>query len=128
MVGVPENALEPLYFMSEMVETHKTYRAFADTQTHAFHMRKAAQTHVFREEMLGDLVRLRRTTCFHFRSRKALRTLQFLNEMVCRTHIFFTNRMGATTISIAKHRATMPWGHRASASTATLPTPLELSL
>jgi len=50
--------------------------------------RKATQKHGFREEIQNELVRERRTKFLHFRVRKALPTLQFLNEIACRVGIF----------------------------------------
>ncbi len=42
MVGDTENALEPLYFIREMLEDMKMYSAFAAAQNHLFHMRNAS--------------------------------------------------------------------------------------
>ena len=47
MEGVPENALQPLYFVAEMLDTETSQLACADTQTHVFHVGNTARNHVF---------------------------------------------------------------------------------
>ena len=57
-------------------------------QNQCISARKAAQKHGFRTEIQNELVREPRTKFLHFRVRKALQTLQFLNEIACRVCIF----------------------------------------
>ena len=47
MEGVPENALQPLYFVAEMLDTETSQLACADTQTHVFHVGNTARNRVF---------------------------------------------------------------------------------
>ena len=46
MEGVPENALQPLYFVAEMLDTETSQLACADTETHVFHVGNTARNHV----------------------------------------------------------------------------------
>ena len=47
MEGVPENALQPVYFVAEMKDTETSQLACADTQTHVFHVGNTARNRVF---------------------------------------------------------------------------------
>ena len=43
MQGEPENTLEPLYFVAEMLNTETSQLACADTQAHVFQPEKYAE-------------------------------------------------------------------------------------
>ena len=47
MEGVPENALQPLYFAGEMLDTDTSQLACADTQAHVFQAEKRHVTMFF---------------------------------------------------------------------------------
>ena len=47
MEGVPENALQPLDFVTEMLDTETSQLACADTQTHVFQAEKRHVTMLF---------------------------------------------------------------------------------
>ena len=62
MEGVPENALQPVYFVAEMLDTETSQLACADTQTHVFHVGNQHGTVCFMEIIPFELARRRRIT------------------------------------------------------------------
>ena len=62
MEGVPENALQPLDFVTEMLDTETSQLACADTQTHVFHEEIRHGTVCFMEIIPFELARRRRIT------------------------------------------------------------------
>ena len=93
------DVLRSICFTTHSCFAHDTHM-LRRYQNQCISARKATQKHGFRKEIQNELVREPRTKFLHFRVRKALPTLHFLNEIACRIIIFCQKTKETTAFSV----------------------------
>ena len=82
MEGVPENALQPLYFVGEMLDTDTSQLACADTQTPVFQPEKQRRSMVFVKKLQTSSFESGRPSSFIFGTEKRHEPFFFYAELI----------------------------------------------
>ena len=92
MEGVPENALQPLYFVAEMLDTETSQLAGDDTQTCVFQPAWQRGSMVFVKKCAAELVRRRGVATLVFRIEKRLTPTSFSTIVIVEHTVIVQNR------------------------------------
>ena len=104
MEGVPENALQPLYFVGRNARHGYINTCMQWHPNTCIPDRKATRNHAFRVEISSRACATSGSRISCVSNRKAPRALQFLNEMHDQSNHFLVKHKDSTAISVQNRR------------------------